>query len=159
MCGTLARRMPQVPSKSKKKSYFCCRCYCLVAKSCLILCSPMARSSLGFSTHGIAQARILQWVTVSFSRWSSGPRNRTPAGGSFIPEPRGKFKLWASNPPLAVHPFDHRVVIEQQNMIPSPPPSPSPLRVGRVPNSEPGLITDSFENQTAGNKTWLQFFL
>ena len=93
MCGTLDRRMPQVPSKSKKKSYFCCCCYCLVANSCLILCSPMACSSLGFSAHGIAQARILQWVAVSYSRWSSGPRNRTPAGGFFIPEPRGKLKL------------------------------------------------------------------
>ena len=31
----------------------------------------------GFSVHGILQARILQWVAISFSRGSSWPRNRT----------------------------------------------------------------------------------
>ena len=32
----------------------------------------MDLSSLGFSAHGIAQARILQWVAISYSRGSSG---------------------------------------------------------------------------------------
>ena len=31
----------------------------------------------GSSVHGILQARILEWVAVSFSRWSSQPRDRT----------------------------------------------------------------------------------
>ena len=31
----------------------------------------------GFSAHGILQARILEWVTIPFSRGSSQPRNRT----------------------------------------------------------------------------------
>ena len=35
-------------------------------------CSP-----LGFSVHGISQARILEWVAISFSRGSSWPRDRT----------------------------------------------------------------------------------
>ena len=37
----------------------------------------MGCSSPGSSVHGISQARILEWVTVSFSRGSSQPRDRT----------------------------------------------------------------------------------
>ena len=32
----------------------------------------------GFSVHGIFQARIPEWVSISFSRGSSQPRDRTP---------------------------------------------------------------------------------
>ena len=39
-----------------------------VAQSCLSLCNPMDCGLLGFSIHGIFQARILEWVTISFSR-------------------------------------------------------------------------------------------
>ena len=39
-----------------------------VVQSCLTLCDPMDRSLPGFSVHGILQARILEWVTISFSR-------------------------------------------------------------------------------------------
>ena len=38
----------------------------------LIDCSPP-----GSSVHGILQARILEWVAISFSRGSSQPRDRT----------------------------------------------------------------------------------
>ena len=31
----------------------------------------------GSSVHGILQARILEWVAISFSRGSSQPRNQT----------------------------------------------------------------------------------
>ena len=31
----------------------------------------------GFSVHEILQARILEWVTISFSRGSSQPRDQT----------------------------------------------------------------------------------
>ena len=48
-----------------------------VAQSCLSLCNPMACSLPGFSVHGIFQARILEWVTISFSRRSSQPRDWT----------------------------------------------------------------------------------
>ena len=40
-------------------------------------CDPMDRSSPGFSVHGIFQARILEWVAISFSRRSSWPRDWT----------------------------------------------------------------------------------
>jgi len=42
------------------------------------LCDPMNCSLLGSSGHGIFQARILEWVAISFSRVSSQPRDRTP---------------------------------------------------------------------------------
>ena len=42
----------------------------------------------GSSVHGILQARILEWVAISFSRGSSQPRDRSQvshiAGGFFI---------------------------------------------------------------------------
>ena len=40
-------------------------------------CNPMDCSLPGCSVHGILQARILEWVAISFSRGSSSPRNRT----------------------------------------------------------------------------------
>ena len=40
-----------------------------VAQSCLTLCDPMDRSSPGSSVHGMLQARILEWVAISFSKW------------------------------------------------------------------------------------------
>ena len=48
-----------------------------VAQSCLTLCDPMDCSLPGSSVHGILQARVLEWVAISFSRGSSQPRDRT----------------------------------------------------------------------------------
>ena len=39
-----------------------------VAQSCLILWNPMDCSLPGSSVHGILQARILEWVAISFSK-------------------------------------------------------------------------------------------
>ena len=43
----------------------------------LILCDPMDYSLPGSSVHGISQAKILEWVAISFSRGSSQPRDQT----------------------------------------------------------------------------------
>ena len=48
-----------------------------VAQSCPTLCNPMDSSQPGSSIHGIFQARILEWIAISFSRGSSRPRDRT----------------------------------------------------------------------------------
>ena len=48
---------------------------CLVIQSCLTLCDPRHCSPPGSSVHGIFQARILEWVAISFSRGSFGPRD------------------------------------------------------------------------------------
>ena len=53
---------------------------CLCAKSlqlCLTLCNPMDCSPSGSSVHGTSQARILEWVAISYFRGSSQPRDRT----------------------------------------------------------------------------------
>ena len=42
-----------------------------------LFCDPVYCSPPGFSVHGISQARILEWVAISFSRGSSQPRART----------------------------------------------------------------------------------
>ena len=49
----------------------------LVAKLCPTLCDSIDGSLPGSSVHGISQARILEWVVISFSRGSSRLRNWT----------------------------------------------------------------------------------
>ena len=54
------------------------RILCMHAKSlqsCLTLCDLMDSSPPGSSVHGISQARILEWVAISYSKTSSGSRN------------------------------------------------------------------------------------
>ena len=48
-----------------------------VAQSCPTLCDPVDCSPPGSSIHGILQARILEWVAISFSRESSQHRDLT----------------------------------------------------------------------------------
>ena len=48
-----------------------------VAGLCLTLCDPMDCSLPGSSVHTIFQARILEWVAISFSRGSSWSRDLT----------------------------------------------------------------------------------
>ena len=48
-----------------------------LAQSYPTLWYPMDCSPPGSSIHGIFQARVLEWVAISFSRGSSPPRNRT----------------------------------------------------------------------------------
>ena len=48
-----------------------------VTQSCPILWDTMDYSPLGSSVHGLLQAKILEWVAISFSRKSSQPRDRT----------------------------------------------------------------------------------
>ena len=49
----------------------------LVPQLCPTLCDPMDCSPQGSSLHGILEARILEWVSVPFSKGSSQPRDRT----------------------------------------------------------------------------------
>ena len=51
-------------------------CYVKLAQSCPTFCDPMDCSLLCSSVCGILQARILEWVAISFSRRSSQPRDR-----------------------------------------------------------------------------------
>ena len=63
-----------------------------IAQSCPTLCDPMDCSPQGSSAYGILQARILEWVAISFSRESSGLRDQTRVScitGRF-------FTVWAT---------------------------------------------------------------
>ena len=68
-----------------------------VAQSCLTLCDPMDCSPPGSSVHGILQARILEWVAISFSRGSSWPRDWTQVStlraDALTSEPPGKLLI------------------------------------------------------------------
>ena len=71
-----------------------CLCACLVTQSCLTLYDPLDCSSPGFCVHGILQARILEWVTIPFSRESSQSRDQTQVShiaGRLPAEPQGKL--------------------------------------------------------------------
>ena len=63
-----------------------------VAQSCWTLCDPVDCSPPDSSIHAILQARVLEWVAISFSRESSRPRDRTQV--SHIAGRR--FTLWAT---------------------------------------------------------------
>ena len=78
-------------------------CCCLVAKPCPTLCDTMDCSPPVSSVHGISQARILEWVVISYSRGSSWPRGQTHISciaGRFFPlchlgSPSGTY--WTCN--------------------------------------------------------------
>ena len=75
-----------------KKSFDKPRSESEVAQSCPTLCDPMDCSPPGSSAHGILQARILEWVAISFSRGSSRPRDQTQ-----LSHIAGRhFNLWAT---------------------------------------------------------------
>ena len=64
-----------------------CSVHMLSCQSCPTLCNPTDCSPPGSCVHKILQARILEWVAISFSRGSSRPRDLAPvsrtAGGFF----------------------------------------------------------------------------
>ena len=62
-------------------------------------CNPLECKPPISSVHGIFQGRILEWVTLSYSKGSSQPRDQTCvsciAGGFFTAEPLGKHHMLA----------------------------------------------------------------
>ena len=76
----------------------------LCAQPCLILWEPMDCRPPGSSVHGIFQARILEWVAISYSRESSQPRDQIHlsdvsciTGGFFTTESPGEPKQLAKD--------------------------------------------------------------
>ena len=69
------------------------------------LWDPMDCSLPGSSVHGISQARILEWIAMSFSKGSSWSRDRTSisciAGKLFTTESPGKPKGTVDNAKLS----------------------------------------------------------
>ena len=56
----------------------CLKVKVIVVESCLTLCNHTDCRPPGFSVHEILQARILERITIPFSRGSSQPRDQTP---------------------------------------------------------------------------------
>ena len=65
--------------------------YSEVTQLCPTLCDPMGCSLSSSSVNGIFQARVLEWIAISFSKGSFRPRNRTQV--SCIAGRR--FTVWA----------------------------------------------------------------
>ena len=63
-----------------------------VAKSRPTLWDPVDCSLPHSSIHGIFQARVLEWVTISFSRGSSQPRDQTQVSRIV----GRRFTIWAT---------------------------------------------------------------
>ena len=109
-------------------------CCCSVAKSCPALKTPWAVACQVPSVQGMSQARILEWVAISFSRGSSLSRDKYTCFPSLYPLPSHPSRLsapdWAPsviqplspsyftsgegcfNTPLSIHPtlsFPHCV--------------------------------------------------
>ena len=61
---------------SREAIYAGCE-WVIVAQSSLTLFDPMDWSLPGSSIHEISQARLMEWVAISFSRGSFRPRDRT----------------------------------------------------------------------------------
>ena len=58
-----------------------------VSQLYLILCKPMDCSPPGSFVPGFLQARILEWVAISFSRGSSQPGSPALQADSLLSEP------------------------------------------------------------------------
>ena len=63
----------EVPKRNHSLKTFRC---CLITQLRLTLCDPKDCSPPGSFVHGIFQARILEWVAISFSRGSSWARDQ-----------------------------------------------------------------------------------
>ena len=88
--GTWVSRMSRNPIPIGQKMKV------LVTQSCLTLCDPMNYSPPGSSVHGILQAKLLEWVTIPFSR-VPGASVRNPAHGKGHEEgSQTHTKAWSS---------------------------------------------------------------
>ena len=88
-CRTVTRRDSPVYPQVKVK----------VAQLCPTLCDPM-----DYAVHGLLQARILEWISVPFSRGSSQPRGRTQGWNPGLPHCRRiLYQLSHKGKPIVCH--------------------------------------------------------
>ena len=74
------------------------------SRSCLTLCDPTDYSLPGSSVHEILQARILEWVAVTFSRASTQLRNKPRSPSSQADS------LLSESPEKSHHKQERRVI-------------------------------------------------
>ena len=92
-------------------------------QTCPTLCDPKDCSPPGSSIHGILQARILEWVPISFSRGSSRPRDWTRVSHTAD----RLFTIWATGKPYSLQtgrqrklPQPHLQWEVEANILPGP---------------------------------------
>ena len=109
ICLLISKVISDLPLK------FCVQMPCRTCCCCCLgptLCDPMDCILPGSSVHRILQARILQWVAISFSWGSSRCRDWTNisciTGGFFTTEPPGNpstyslpWIFWKKHPPVS----------------------------------------------------------
>ena len=74
---TMGSWLPLVQSTQSERPFTKLSHKLSISLLCSTLCNLMDCSLPGSSVHGILQARILEWVTIPFSRGSSWLKNRT----------------------------------------------------------------------------------
>ena len=91
--GTFLRNCLSLPEAvSMRSSPSALTLTCEVAQLCRLFATPWTVSLPGSSVHGIFQARVLQWVAISFSRGSSQLRDQ-----SRVSRTTGRrFTIWAT---------------------------------------------------------------
>ena len=102
-----------------------------IVQSCPPLSDPMDCNPLGSSIHGIFQARVLEWVAISFSRGSSQPRDGTQV--SCI---AGRFFTSVTREAQCLNRALKKIHLPCQ----LPALTPSPPRCSPSPHSSPVLI-------------------
>ena len=82
-----------------------------VVQSCLTPCNPLSCSPPGSSIHEVFQARIVEWVAISYFRGSSSPRDQTQVSGI-----AGRFfTIWASRV-TTIHKFQINAVSQERRL-------------------------------------------
>ena len=95
----------------------CRHCYCcLVTKPCLSLCDPPMDCNLpDSSVHGILQAKIMEWVAISFfgglPDLGIEPVCPALAGGFFTTKPPGKPHPHRYHELKSIHPTDNVPIV------------------------------------------------
>ena len=114
-------------------------CACSVTQLCLTLCDPMDCSPPGSPVHGIFQARILEWVSVSFSRGSSRDQTHISCIGRRILDYSATWKALLDIS-VQMHRTSHVVLV-----VKNPPANAGDIRdeglthgLGRSPGGEHG---------------------
>ena len=121
----------------------------LVIQSCPTVCKPMDCSPPGSSVHEILQARIPEWIAISFSKGSSRLRDWTWV--SCIP---GRcFNLWVTREALFNITYTYKTLIGRESVIFKTTDDKEPA----CNAGDPGSIPESGRSPGEGNGYPLQY--
>ena len=93
-----------VPAEEERLRRFQCTTHSVPAQLCLTLRGPTDCSPSGSSLHGIFQARILGWASISSSRGSSQHRNGAQVSYIFLTG-SGFFTTESPGKPIYIHTY------------------------------------------------------